>query len=297
MQFTYQWQKAYEALSSLTSDCSMDTRLVNAGHTLCGFPSRGLPEDEMRQALVVERAFCSYPASWANSRNDGDVAALIRILPERRKRVLVELVISLHGAICKLQGRAEAGLKIAGLKEPLGLESPDRWEFLFWNLATGDSAEERKLYTNYAKEWLPNFPEEVLLEWIGRHGDQGLQRWSFLDLERLTFSDEMWTFDKIKAIQSLESVFTRIGPDSLGAYRLSCGNDWIGKHILDHGTWSSPIIVFDNPRRLKRSGCDIPKGLVLIEGHNRLSRLLNAPGISTSGKAHRVMLAFDQTRK
>lgn len=136
-----------------------------------------------------------------------------------------------------------------------------------------------------------NFPGEVLLEWLGRHGYQSMRRWSHLDLERLVFQDVTWNYDQLTHIKALDSGFIEVGPESFGAYQLNRKGDWAREYIRAHGTWCSPIIVIDHPVTESIAGTDIPSGLVLIEGHSRLSRTLNYVHADKTAPLHRVMLA------
>lgn len=286
MDLVYTRQKAREALDCLTSDGSLDERLVNAGMALGLVPTMGLPMPVKRELLIAKRAFTMYPRAWQSQPGwDGDIDALIRLLPYMRKRQLVGMVGDLFETICTLKTSAKPEKSKGSDHE---LPSPDKWEFLFWNLCHTDSASIKDSYVRYAQTWLPNLPPDVLLEWPGRHGYHGFRDWSHLDLERLSFQDAEISFDELAKIQTVDASFSAVGPESQGHFHLHREGDWIGEHIREHGTWSPPIIVLEQSAPATISGRAVEPGFVLIEGHQRLSRLLNWP--DAKSRRHRVML-------
>ena len=286
MDLVYTRQKARDALDCLTSDGSLDYRLTNAGMALTLVPKRGLPTAVGRQLLVAKRAFTSYPEAWRERPGwDGDIPALMRLLPGMRKRLLVAMVVDLFETICTLKSDAEPeNIKSSDQELP----NPDRWEFLFWNLGHTDSSSIKETYVQYAQTWLPNLPQDVLLEWPGRHGYHGFRDWSHLDLENLKFQDADFSLHELVRIQTVDASFSEVGPESHGYFHLHREGDWIGGYIREYGTWSAPIIVLQQPVAATISGRSVEPGLVLIEGHQRLSRLLNWP--AAKSRSHRVML-------
>ena len=170
------------------------------------------------------------------------------------------------------------------------LSSPHKWEFLYWIVPSGADEASRRAYVRYAQHWLPNFPPEVLLEWIGRHGRDGMTCWSHLPLEQLRFEEVAWTYEDLAKIQAIDPHWTEVGPDTGGHQNLHRPRDWPGQYILANGTWNAPIIVIDHPTAVKVGGSVVPAGLVLIEGHNRISRMLNVPSKFKDDRRHRVML-------
>jgi hypothetical protein len=290
MRFSYAWQKAREALTSLTADRPLDERLIAAGRALACFPVEGLPSEERRLASIADQAFTAFPDTWTFSGDEGVIDALIRMLPDERKQDLIGKVVELFDAICTLQGREAVAPASIQASAEVDLDSPDKWEFLFWRVPSSASQEERQHYVRYAQHWLPHFPGDVLLEWFGRHGYDSLRGWAHLPLERLRFEDVSWTLDQLVRIQSIDAAFTAVGPETHGGYHLNRNGDWLGEYIRQNGTWPAPIIVIDHDSPAKVSGYEVPAGLVLVEGHKRLSRMLNVPVEMRAGREHRVML-------
>ena len=288
MSVDYAWQKAYEALSPLVSDGHFDRRLKAAGWALSMFPLEAVPAEVQRQALIAQQAFSSYPGTHP----DGTISGLIDMLPDNRKAMLAEMVVSLFQAVCEFKGKVELDRTLDRGYERVALSSPDCWEFLFWNLSPNCPEPERQAYVQYARYWLPNLPDEVLFEWVGRHGYQSLDTWGHIPLDRLEFEEIAWEDSQLQAIHSLNSAFTEIGSDSQGAYHLNRAGDWLGQVIRTQGTWPTPIVVFRNgAEQSNPAGTMFPEGFVLIEGHKRLCRLLNHPEAQRQ-KHHRVWLGW-----
>lgn len=291
MSFSYALQKATSALATLTSDRALDQRLVYAGQELLSFPIQELPESVTRTALEAERAFTMWPDSPAFETPDGYCSALINYLPDCRKAQLAEKVVRLHREVCEAQGARGAGAIVPPVGAGLELASPEKWEFLYWGLGSDATASEQTRYTEYARHWLPNFPAEVLLEWQGRHGYESMRTWAHLDLETLVFEEELWSYNQLTQIQAIDSGFTEVGPHTQGGYHINRKGDWTGEYINKHHTWSAPIIVIEHPVAVSEGYRQIPAGLVLIEGHNRLSRMLNFATDDRNLAIHRVMRA------
>lgn len=287
MSASYAWEKAYEALSPLVSSGSYESRLKAAGFALCQFPLDAVPPEVQRLALIACSAFTEYP----ECQPDGTISALIDVLPPNRKAELVEHVIRLFQCVCEFKGKADLDRRLDMGYSTIELGSPDCWEFLFWNIAASAPKEERDAYARYASHWLPNFPSEVLFEWIGRHGYQSLNTWGHLGLKELTFEEVAWGGAQLSSIQALHPDFTEVGPNSQGEYHLNRKGDWLGQFIRENGTWPAPIIVLHNEIAHRGlAGDAIPAGYVLIEGHKRLCRLLNQPAHMRQSR-HRVWVA------
>ena len=287
MSASYASQKATEALSPLLSEGNLASRLYYSGCALIMFPFDSVPPKIQRRALILKEALTAYPGEHP----EGTIKGTIALLPEDRKRHIKDEMLSFFQAVCEFKGQADIEKSLDRQYDEISLTSPDCWELLFWNLSPTCSDAERQAYSQYARHWLPDFPDEVLFEWLGRHGYHSLNTWAHLPLEKLCFTEVAWDFDKLKEIQALDSCWTEIGPSSHGGYQLNRPQHWLGEYIRKNGTWPAPIIVLENAKeQANRCGPTIPAGLVLIEGHRRLSNLLNLPKIEQQ-PAHRVWLA------
>lgn len=286
-----------EALDSLTSPASFQQRLTYAGLALVGLRVDGLPPELAVRAKVLERAFCSWPDGLPVG-DEGTVEQLVQMLPVQRQRELVSMVTSVHDALCELAG---AMPRFAQVPDAVGanfvLPEADRWEFLYWQLSHHDSAEQRAQYVRYAQGFLPNFPADALFEWPGRHGYLSMRRWAFLGLEDLRFELQRWSIQDLKRIRAYDDGFTEVGPDSHGAYHVGRQGDWVAEQIRQQGTWGSPILVLSHSEDLElEHRVKLTTGFTLIEGHTRLSRMLNMPTNERREDGHQVLVVSREAR-
>lgn len=283
----YPIQKAREAVDALTSTLSLDARLKAAGFALVLMPTDGLTDEVAAKALVAQRAFSQYSQDWP--REDGTVAALIDILPDGRKRELVQKVVDLFQEVCELVS-SDGPFRTKRLEEH-ELCPADSWEFLYWNLSSTHDADAVEGYVRYAQTWLPNFPRTAFLEWFGRHGYGSMRYWQHLPLERLTWTLERWSNAQVGTIQSIDPAFATVGPGGAGYGHIDRPGDRIGEYIHEHLTWPEPILVIDHQVPVKVAGTFVPSGWVLIDGHTRLSRLVNFPLDQRKDLFHDVLVA------
>lgn len=276
MHYDYAWQKSFEAVTCLTGEGTLDARLGSAAQSLALLPTEVLPADTQAQALVAHRAF----NHWPHPHPYGVAVGLLAVLPDVRKRELARKVVVLYDAVCRLAGAEEAGAPVSPPPAtPVELRSDDLWEFLYWGTSTQSPAAEQAAYVEYAQHYLPNFPGEVLLEWLGRHGYDQMKRWAHLNLKKLEFERVEWTRDQVAALQAMPGSegYMTVAKGSQGASALERQADWVGQQVATTGTWPHPIVVFESTAAHKGPQGAVPKGFILVEGHRRVAALLNAP--------------------
>lgn len=88
---------------------------------------------------------------------------------------------------------------------------------------------------------LPNFPEEVLIEWFYRAWRVVIEEYAFLDFESLHFEKQVWNLEDLPGIEACryESVCVHLASRFHG--RLE-NNNWLARYMKEHGTWNTPII-------------------------------------------------------
>lgn len=280
-----------EALEALTSPSSFQERLTYAGLALVGMRVDGFPPELAVQTKVLERAFCNWPDTLPVGDN-GTVSQLVRMLPEQRQRELVSMVTSLHDSLCQLTGATPSFGKVPdAVGADFILPEADRWEFLYWQLSHRDTSEQRAQYVRYAQGFLPNFPADALLEWPGRHGYHSMRRWAFLGLENLRFEQQSWSVEELARIRAYDDGFTEVGPGSHGAHHVGRKGDWAAGQIRQQGTWGAPILVLSHGDDLElEHRVKLSPGFTLIEGHTRLSRMLNMPANERRDDGHQVLV-------
>jgi hypothetical protein len=129
---------------------------------------------------------------------------------------------------------------------------------------------------------LPNWPEEVLVEWLHRHASH-LEDYAFLVFEHLQFERVTWPTNLIPGAAAFRDErfcnnFQNV--EERAAYN---EHDWLAHYMLRKGTWNTPIILFDSSSVADGSyGAKLKTPLHLLEGHRRLAFL---QGLKRLGKA------------
>jgi len=138
---------------------------------------------------------------------------------------------------------------------------------------------------------LPNWPEEVLVEWLHRHA-MDLTRYAFLDFRTLSFTRETWPVEKIPG---WEAYYDDHGfrEDIEQVQARADAGDWVPQYVIAHGTWNTPIILLHNPF----GNVETPYAMALrspyhlIEGHCRLSALIAVREAGLAQPEHELWIA------
>ena len=145
------------------------------------------------------------------------------------------------------------------------------------------------------KIFLPNWPDELLAQWLYRHWCCA-GKYSFLGFETLSFLKEEWALMSIPN----RSVFDE--PEFCDNFinvsdRAQDPHDWLAKYMLQHGTWNTPVILLDN----RECGVTFPDGTSLrapyhlLEGHRRLAFLNGLRIMNKARDTHKVWVATRAT--
>ena len=120
---------------------------------------------------------------------------------------------------------------------------------------------------------LPNWPEEILVEWLYRHTGC-LEKYAFLDFSSLTFRRQTWPLDRIPGgeIVDDEGFCDAFAAQFSG---LANAGEWLATYMAKARTWNTPIILLDNPKGdyFLPYGKPLKQPYHLLEGHRRLSFL------------------------
>lgn len=116
-------------------------------------------------------------------------------------------------------------------------------------------------YKNRISPLVPNFPDNVMEQWLYRHFEFIDYDYLNLGLERMEFSKEAWESDRI-----YHDINPFIGDsfDSMG-HHVYATKTWLTNFMITKRTWPQPIIVLKN-ENLDGWG----KPYHLLEGHQRL---------------------------
>ncbi|MDB9514299.1 hypothetical protein PN499_24160 [Kamptonema animale CS-326] len=134
---------------------------------------------------------------------------------------------------------------------------------------------------------LPNWPEELLKEWLYRHPCH-LEKYAFLNFERFKFMLETWFLEDIPGREAFDDEnfldrFQNIEE------RAESKNDWLANYMLQTGTWNTPIVLLNNPGNYYfPSEKPLKYPYHLIEGHRRLSFLNGLRRLNKALQKHQV---------
>lgn len=128
-------------------------------------------------------------------------------------------------------------------------------------------------YLPRAQPLLPIFPPEVLEDWVYRHFQDAIDAWGWLGFSRLSFVRDTWP-----AAEILENVrATR--QHLIDGWAWSLINNagfrrtWLGRQMIETGTWPVAPIVLSNANRLFGPSGELLHRFHLMEGHHRLAYL------------------------
>ncbi|WP_442598205.1 hypothetical protein [Neobacillus sp. D3-1R] len=116
-----------------------------------------------------------------------------------------------------------------------------------------------------------NIPDCVLENWLHRHYSCVVSDYSFLNFNKMQFTQEEWSKDNIfSLIKSYDDGMI----NSLGYQLYKRENkSWLQDYMLKHMTWPIPIIVLENKETsyLNDRGMKMGVPFHLLEGHLRLN--------------------------
>lgn len=128
-------------------------------------------------------------------------------------------------------------------------------------------------YFQRVNQHLPNFPPEVVSQWLFHHFDSVMHRYSWLDFHALVFSLQTWKAEDILA------KVTAWNETAVENWKKALLTDQgfqssrLGRFMISEGTWPVPPIIFNNFTEIKMpDGSEIAEW-ELIEGHHRLAYL------------------------
>lgn len=168
----------------------------------------------------------------------------------------------------------------------------DGAEFQPYKDDVGYIVESAEDYCQRMKQVLPQWPDEVLREWLHRHADN-ISDYASLDFQTFSFELQGWSLESIPGREAfLEPGFC----DSFSSrpnltWRAEQGQ-WLAKYMIEHGTWNTPIVLLHHPKRIyqDKDGWLLQSPFHFLEGHKRLA-YLNALRASGEAKAeHAVWL-------
>lgn len=141
---------------------------------------------------------------------------------------------------------------------------------------------------------LPDWPEELLIEWLHRH-NRCIDRYAFLGFENLRFRRETW---ETRRIPRSEAFFDpKLFEDFQDVDRRARDPfDWLANYMMENGTWPTPVVLLENLKGAIYFPCgeQLRSPYHLIEGHRRLSFLGGLHALRKALPAHDVWVATYQ---
>jgi hypothetical protein len=137
---------------------------------------------------------------------------------------------------------------------------------------------------------LPNFPEEVLIEWFHRH-PLVIKKHLFLEFDSLHFEQQLWSLDDLPGREAFESEHDHRHLVSVFDQMFKADN-FVARYMSDHGTWNTPILLMKNLSGKLRwpSGETFNHPYHLLEGHKRLAFLSVLRRSGKALKEHQVWI-------
>jgi hypothetical protein len=136
-----------------------------------------------------------------------------------------------------------------------------------------DEEEADDEYQRRLEELLPNFPAQVIKDWIVRHGRSAFREHGWLDYRRFRFEQA-----QRPVIFFRNAVLTSNEPAVASwalAIRVNKGfqESDLGSYMLENGTWPVPPVILANSSGLKHPQGEGLGRHHLLEGHHRLAYL------------------------
>ena len=148
--------------------------------------------------------------------------------------------------------------------------------------------EELSSYVSRMKSGLlPNWPEELLTEWLHRHASN-MEDYAFLGFENLQFRLDTWDLEQFPGREAFRDLGFSDSFQNVEVRAEQNEYDWLAHYMLREGTWNTPIVLFDN-RNAGQARLRTP--FHLLEGHRRLSFLRGLKRLGKARPQHAVWLA------
>lgn len=211
-------------------------------------------------------------------------------LPDSRLSQVAQCMASAFGDVSEAFGAERAG------KVSLPAQ-PARYAWLRYRHLAWEGHENSADYLSFLKQAFPAYPDEVLQQWFARHGNSGMVlHAAYLDLERLRFELEEWPAERLPGLGCADPSWKAVGHDTHGGSWLrgvaeKGEKNWLASTMSEAGTWPTPPIVFADGGLLAGAPNAVGGQGYLLEGHRRLSFLMNLADLGRASSKHSVWVA------
>lgn len=104
----------------------------------------------------------------------------------------------------------------------------------------------RQYASRMQRTLLPEWPEEVLIEWLYRHAGH-IYTYAFLRYEKFHFERQQWVLSQIPGKEVFADPGFFEGFQDI-EQRAEDPYDWLAQFMLKHGTWNTPILLLQTPK-------------------------------------------------
>ena len=112
---------------------------------------------------------------------------------------------------------------------------------------SGNVTEEQGVHRQRVRRLLPNFPDEVLGQWVYEHWIN-VGQYDWLNFSSLKFEAATWTTEEILKSGATDDPFVSLYRNQLESSVLDRRTKRIAKYMRIHGTWPVKPLLLANPR-------------------------------------------------
>ncbi len=286
--------KLTEAVQDFVHHRDVDRLLEQAATTLRFHRYEELPQHAMESMLSLRLALgleipeiaIPLPSPWP-----------LRRLPAQRKEELGVAVVSAVRELSKVVGAVNALKKAVPADDLTRLARIVAYSHLAW-----EGYRDCDAYLHFLRDAFPAYPDDVLVQWLQRHGRHalGLPLSEALAFEHLKFRKSSWPLQAVLAASTRDDAhFKRMLPEEDGRYRverLSADDHWLARQMLSTGTWPvAPIFLADGAMAPQAEGAQ-PGTPLLLEGHTRYEYLGELAQLKKANAEHEVWVACIDAR-
>ena len=100
---------------------------------------------------------------------------------------------------------------------------------------------------------LPQWPDEVLREWLHRHWNQ-MEDYGYLCFERFRFEKVACDLDRIPGREAFRDERFCDSFQNVEVRAAEFSGDWLAHYMMKAGTWNTPIVLLNTPASLVIEG-------------------------------------------
>lgn len=145
------------------------------------------------------------------------------------------------------------------------------------------------------KNLLPNWPRELIKEWLFRHAVD-IEKYTFLEFRNLVFEKRTWNINEMPGkevyhdpmfFENFKNIKIRAELDP---------NDWLAHYMIENGTWNTSIVLLKNFQDKIHfpHGESLRSPYHLLEGHRRLAFLNGLKELNSASEYHDIWISLQK---